>query len=105
MTSTTIRLVLAQSSSNHCKGAPSGSYTASRYGPKPYSLEFRSNCHAPMNSCSVVIATLDRVERLKDVLADLAQQTRPPGQVIISAAGNSAATVLNLSSEFSQFLI
>lgn len=42
-------------------------------------------------SCSVIIATLDRLDSLQVVLTDLAQQTLRPVEVIIAAAGDAAA--------------
>jgi glycosyltransferase involved in cell wall biosynthesis len=48
------------------------------------------SAHSPAR-CSVVIATLDRLASLKVVLRCLARQTRAPGEVIISAAGDAAA--------------
>lgn len=44
----------------------------------------------PPVTCSVVIATLDRVESLRRVLRCLSAQTCPPLEVIICAAGDAA---------------
>lgn len=42
-------------------------------------------------TCSVIIATLDRLDSLRIVLACLIRQSHPPLEVIIAAAGNSLA--------------
>jgi GT2 family glycosyltransferase len=42
----------------------------------------------------VIIATLDRVDSLRCVLACLSRQTRPPDEVILCAAGELPATLL-----------
>ena len=42
-------------------------------------------------SCSVVIATLDRPGSLRVVLDCLVRQTRPPQEILIAAAGDTAA--------------
>jgi len=39
-------------------------------------------------TCSVIIATLDRLDSLRVVLACLARQTQPPLEVLIAAAGD-----------------
>lgn len=53
-----------------------------------------------MNSCSVIIATLDRPSSLKGVLRDLSRQTLLPSQVILSAAGESRHALPLLVREF-----
>ena len=50
-------------------------------------------------ACSVIIATLDRIESLRVVLNCLARQTMPPREVIIAAASDSTAVVA-LAHEF-----
>lgn len=47
--------------------------------------------HDPLPSCSVIIATLDRLESLVRVLDCLSRQTHPPDEVLIAAAGDAAA--------------
>lgn len=50
----------------------------------------------PLN-CSVIIATLDRIESLCLVLDCLDRQTHPPHEIIIVAAGDTAALIAKLS--------
>jgi glycosyltransferase involved in cell wall biosynthesis len=42
-------------------------------------------------TCSVIIATLDRLDSLRVVLDCIARQTRPPQEILIAAAGDATA--------------
>jgi glycosyltransferase involved in cell wall biosynthesis len=46
---------------------------------------------SPLPTCSVIIATLDRLDSMRVVLECLGRQTCPPAEILIAAAGDVAA--------------